>query len=106
MGQLSEHIETPKFKKPSSVVEATIEIGSSPLRLASAFTPNHLRQTELFVKGTAPAQVSDEYEKTVLEAPSNVQATFDDASQSIQLSWGHTLPTQEDNTGLYLMKCP
>lgn len=95
MSNLSEDIDTPNFKKPSSVVEATIEVGTKPLQLASKYTPDDLRQTELFVRGTEPTGVSEKYNKLELNAPSNVSANYDDASQSIALSWDYTPPTQE-----------
>lgn len=96
MGQLSSNIDTPSFTKPDSVVEATIEVGTNPLQLASEFTPDTLRQTELFVRGTEPTKVSNEYEELVLDAPFNVQANVDATGQSIELSWEHTAPDSND----------
>ena len=89
MKDLSANIETARFKKPSSVVEATIEVGSSPLKLASDYTPSELRQTELFVRGTEPTEVSNEYEAPELSTPYNVSASLDLAGQSINIGWEH-----------------
>src|SRR5690606_14591889 len=61
MSKISSSADTDNFKKPESVVELEIEAGSSPLRLASAFTPYNLRSTELFVRGTEPTQVSEQF---------------------------------------------
>ncbi|EON72436.1 transglycosylase domain-containing protein [Lysinibacillus sphaericus] len=89
MKDLSANVETARFTKPSSVVEATIEVGSNPLKLASDFTPNELRQTELFVRGTEPTVVSNEYEAPELSTPYNVSASLDLGGQSINIGWEH-----------------
>lgn len=96
MSELSANIDTPRFDRPNSVVEATIEVGTSPLKLASKFTPDDLRQTELFVRGTEPTAVSDEYQDIELDAPSNLQATVDETGQTIQLSWDHKAPEPQE----------
>lgn len=89
MKEISANVETPRFKKPSSVVEVTIEAGSKPLKLASDFTPSNKRQTELFVRGTEPTEVSNEYEAPELSTPYNVSANLDLGAQSINISWDH-----------------
>ena len=89
MKEISANVETPRFKKPSSVVEVTIEAGSKPLKLASDFTPNNKRQTELFIRGTEPTEVSNEYEAPELSTPYNVSANLDLGAQSINISWEH-----------------
>lgn len=89
MQEISASVETASFKKPSTVVEATIEVGSNPLRLASNYTPSELRQTELFVRGTEPTEVSSVYEVPALSTPYNVTASLDLEGQSINISWEH-----------------
>ncbi|MFJ8086744.1 transglycosylase domain-containing protein [Lysinibacillus sp. NPDC095746] len=89
MKEISANVETPRFKKPSSVVEATIEAGTKPLKLASNFTPSEKRRTELFVRGTEPKDVSDEYAMPELASPYNVSANLDIEGQSINISWEH-----------------
>ncbi|MET4560006.1 penicillin-binding protein 1A [Lysinibacillus parviboronicapiens] len=89
MKDLSANVETARFTKPSSVVEATIEVGSNPLKLASDFTPSDRRQTELFVRGTEPTEVSNEYEAPELSTPYNVSANLDLGGQSINIGWEH-----------------
>ena len=37
-----------RFKQPSSVVTATIELETNPLQLASEYTPSKLRSVEYF----------------------------------------------------------
>ncbi|MDM5247448.1 penicillin-binding protein 1A [Lysinibacillus sp. G4S2] len=89
MKEISADVETPNFKKPSSVVEATIEVGSKPLKLASDYTPKEKRQTELFVRGTEPNEVSNKYEVPELTTPYNVSASLSLEGQSIDISWEH-----------------
>ncbi len=67
----------------------TIEVGSKPLKLASDYTPSEKRQTELFVRGTEPTEVSNEYEAPELSTPYNVSANLDLGAQSISISWEH-----------------
>lgn len=92
MTKISANKETANFKRPNSVVEATIELGTSPLRLASEYTPDELKSTELFVRGTEPTEVSEEYEQLEIEAPTNLQANYSEGDQTAILSWEHTTP--------------
>ncbi|GLC86997.1 transglycosylase domain-containing protein [Lysinibacillus piscis] len=89
MSDISANVETERFKKPSTVVEATIEIGSKPLKLASDFTPAELRQTELFVRGTEPTEVSETFAAPELTTPYNVSANFNVFDQTLDVSWEH-----------------
>ncbi|SOC37618.1 PBP1A family penicillin-binding protein [Ureibacillus acetophenoni] len=95
MSQISANVETPRFSKPSTVVEATIEVGTDPLKLASEHTPDNMRVTELFVKGTEPTEVSDKYKALELDAPSNLQAIVNEAGGLVDLMWEYTPPTIE-----------
>lgn len=85
LSYVSQGIETPDFKKPSSVVEVPIEVGTE--KKPSAFTPKDKIRYELFVRGTEPTEVSDEYDE--LEPPTGLTAQYDESSQSIYLSWNH-----------------
>lgn len=93
MSQISANVDTPRFSKPSTVVEATIEVGTDPLKLASEHTPDNMRVTELFVKGTEPTEVSDKYKALELDAPSNLQAIVNEAGGLVDLMWEYTPPT-------------
>ncbi|WP_332648786.1 PBP1A family penicillin-binding protein [Lysinibacillus sp. 54212] len=97
MSQLSENVPNTKFTQPNSVVSATIELGTSPLKLASEYTPNELKATELFVRGTVPTEVSDKYEKITLDPPFGLKADYNEDASLINLSWDHTLPTTGDD---------
>lgn len=94
MSSLSSGKDTAQFKQPSSVIEATIEYGSNPLVLASASTPQHLKRTELFVRGSIPETVAVEVE-VELEAPTNLTAQFEEELDSVLLSWSHNAPNPE-----------
>jgi len=94
MTNISEGKDTPRFKRPNSVVEATVEVGTSPLRLASEFTPENLRRTELFVRGSEPTQVSEEYEQIEVDSPTALNADYSEADLTATLSWEHDAPQQ------------
>src|SRR5690606_27938986 len=85
MSKISEGLDTPDFTKPSSVVEAQVEVGSNPAAKPSPNTPSSRIVTELFVKGTEQTSVSETFDK--LEPVSNLSAEYDEESQSIQVNW-------------------
>lgn len=72
-----------RFKRPSGITTATIELGTDPVQLASDYTPKELKSTEYFKKGSAPSTVSNRFDK--LEDPSNL--TYSSTSTSVTLSW-------------------
>jgi len=72
-----------KWKKPTSVVTAEIELGTDPLELASDGTPEDLRSIEYFKKGTAPTNVSKRFDK--LENPKDLNHTSNEISTT--LTW-------------------
>ncbi|MCC2525862.1 PBP1A family penicillin-binding protein [Bacillus halotolerans] len=81
------------FEKPDSVVEATVEKGSNPAKLAGPNTPSDKKVTEYFVKGTSPSTVSKTYEKEEKEEKeetaklSGLSVKYDKDNQSLTLSW-------------------
>lgn len=86
MSQISSP-ETAHFEQPDSVTEQVVEIGSDPLKLASAFTPYNLRSSELFARGTEPNSVSQRYVVEDLDTPTRLRAKVKD--QSAELSWNY-----------------
>ena len=79
--------ETARFEQPDSVTEQVVEVGSVPLKLASAFTPYSMRSTELFARGTEPNSVSQRYVVEDLATPSGLRANV--SGDSAKLSWKH-----------------
>ncbi len=71
------------FKKPSGVISVEIEKETFPPQLASEFTPENLRTTEVFKKGTEPTEVSTRFSQ--LANPTNATYTFD--GTTVKLSW-------------------
>ncbi|WP_186759656.1 penicillin-binding protein 1A [Planococcus sp. CPCC 101016] len=86
MSQISSP-ETARFEQPDSVIEQVVEVGSEPLKLASAFTPYSLRSSELFARGTEPNSVSQRYVVEDLDTPSGLRANV--TGDSAQLSWNY-----------------
>ncbi len=72
-----------RFEQPSGVVEATIELGTYPLQLASEYTPSSLKSTELFKAGYEPTEVSTRF--STLEDPTNGAYTYD--GSTIRITW-------------------
>lgn len=87
------------FTKPSGVVSVTVESGCPEASLPSEFTPDSLKQTELFIKGTEPTTVSTRFAK--LSDVSNLNVTTN--SNTITLTWD-AVTTPEINTESYLTK--
>ena len=77
-----------RFKKPSSVVAAKVELETFPAQSPSAFTPGDMIITEYFKKGTEPSETSQRYSQ--LNNPTNVTATVKD--MTITIKW-NAIPT-------------
>ncbi len=71
-----------KFKKPSSVVSAKVELETFPAQSPSAFTPSDLIVTEYFKKGTEPSETSQRFSQ--LANPTNVTANASGTTVSIK----------------------
>ncbi len=89
MAGISANKQTPRFQMPSSVEEVDIVYLSNPIVRANASTPANMRRTELFVKDTIPKKVE---KVETLNAPSNLNATFNEDDESIVLTWEHARP--------------
>ena len=72
-----------KFKKPSGVVKVTVELETFPPQLTSEYTPENLKITELFKKGTEPSEASTRF--STLPNPKNGSFTFD--GSNIKITW-------------------
>ena len=71
------------IKMPNGVVAVTVEMGSNPAKLPSAYTPDDMKITELFKKGSEPTQVSTRF--SALANPTNVDSKYEDGK--VSLSW-------------------
>ena len=71
------------WEKPTSIVSAEVEIGTDPLELASPATPENLRSTEMFKKGSAPTETSTTF--STLDKVSNLNYTNTDTG--ITITW-------------------
>ncbi|MFC0523191.1 PBP1A family penicillin-binding protein [Pontibacillus salicampi] len=87
MGHISQGKNTADFQKPSSVVEVSIEEGTTPAKLPSEYTPSSKIITELFVKGTEPSKTSQAFDK--LDPVQNLSSEYDEEKGALTLSWDY-----------------
>ena len=71
------------FKVPSSIEAVEVVKNSMPLKLASASTPESMKVTGYFRKGTAPTETSTSYD--TLPSVSNVSSKV--SGKTVSLSW-------------------
>lgn len=76
---------TTGFTKKDEVSVVTVERDTNPLKLPSEFTPDYMKTTGLFKKGTEPTEVSTRYSK--LETPKNPDHTLN--GNTINLTWSN-----------------
>lgn len=72
-----------RFKKPDGITSVTVELETDPIQLASPYTPDDLKSTEYYKKGTEPTEVSNRF--NTLSDPSNLR--YSSTSTSVSLSW-------------------
>ena len=89
---------TKKWEMPSSVVAVTVEKETWPAQLASEYTPDSMKITEYFKKGTQPTEVSQRYAK--LPAVTNLKSTKE--GNNYKLTWNFKTPDVLDSA--YLSK--
>ena len=77
-----------RFKKPSSVVSAKVEMETFPAQAPSPYTPGDLIVTEYFKKGTEPSETSQRFSQ--LANPTGVSATAN--GMTINIKW-NAIPT-------------
>ncbi|SDN36234.1 transglycosylase domain-containing protein [Alkalicoccus daliensis] len=91
MNYAHEGLSASPFLQPDSVVEVAIE--ESTGLLPSSNTPQSEIITEYFVRGTEPGTVSEEFEIEEASEISNLSASYDENSDSINASW--SFPEEE-----------
>ncbi len=72
-----------KFSRPAGLTSAKVELETIPAQKPSAYTPDSLVGTFMFVGNTGPSEVSPRFDK--LTDPSNVTYSF--GTNTINLSW-------------------
>ncbi len=72
-----------RWTKPNGVVAVDVEHETNPVLLASEYTPDNLRSTEYFKKGTEPTDVSTRFSQ--LANPRNL--TYTSVGNQIKLTW-------------------
>ncbi len=75
--------ENSTFTRPAGLTTAKVELETIPAQKPSAYTPDSLIGTFMFVGNTGPSEVSQRFSK--LSNPSNVTYSF--GTNSINLSW-------------------
>ena len=82
------------FQPPDSVVQVTVVQGSDPLKLANEYTPDYLKVTDWFKKGTEPTESSSEY----MQIPDVSNLSVKESNGTATLSW--TAPYLPETNGL------
>ncbi|MEG2230020.1 MAG: transglycosylase domain-containing protein [Bacilli bacterium] len=88
-----------KVVQPAGVVNVTVEMNTIEPMLPSAYTPDYLKVTELFKKGTEPTAVSPRFNQ--LENPSNLKGNSNNGK--VALTW-NTIKTPDLANSDYLHK--
>ena len=83
----------PKDKKgwtrPSSVVAVEVEKETYPAKLPSEYTPDNMKITEYFVRGTQPTEISERYAKINDISNPSVSTVGNTAT----ITWSYVTPT-------------
>lgn len=77
--------EQSNFVKPEGVVAVTLERGLAQPMLPSPYTPDALKITEYFKRGTEPTAVSDRYDK--LANITGLKASKSSDNKEVTLTW-------------------
>ena len=80
--------DTVGWKMPSSVVAVTVEKETVPAALPSQYTPDSMKETGYFVRGTQPTEVSERYQK--LNDITNYKKTI--TGNSVTITWDYQTP--------------
>lgn len=80
------------MKRPAGVVDVTVENYTYPAKLPSANTPNDLKITELFKKGTEPTEVSARF--NTLDNVKNAKGSI--SGKTVTLTWDKVVPATQN----------
>ena len=87
---------TSSFTMPSSIVEVEIEKDTSKILLASPYTPDSLKTTEVFKAGTEPTEISTRFSQ--LDNVKNLKAT--ETNEGIKLTWDEVTSSAIDESSI------
>lgn len=82
------------FTKPAGVSQVTIENYTYPAKLPSANTPDDLKITELFKKGTEPTDVSSRF--NTLDNVKNVKSSL--SGNTVTITWDQITPATQNTS--------
>jgi penicillin-binding protein 1A len=77
--------EATSFPECKDVHRVTIEKETIPAMLPSQFTPDDMKITDYFIKGTEPTEVSPRYSQ--FENVTNLDGNYNSASNQVTLTW-------------------
>lgn len=83
-----------QFEAPDSVIQVTVVKGSNPLKLANEYTPEDMKITEWFKKGTEPTESSSDY----MQIPDVSNLSVKESNGTATISWN--APYLPDTNGL------
>ena len=81
------------WSRPSGVIDVTVEQETWPAKLPSEYTPDNLKVTELFKKGTEPTEVSERFTK--LDNVKNLKGSI--SGNQVTLTWSGVTSKALDN---------
>lgn len=88
-----------RFKQPSTVTTATVELETNPIQLASEYTPSNLKSVEYFKVKTVPEDVSSRFSQ--LSNPTNLKVSVTPIVNHAELTWT-AIPTPDAISESYL----
>ena len=88
-----------RFKQPSTVTTATVELETNPIQLASEYTPSNLKRVEYFKVKTVPEDVSSRFSQ--LSNPTNLKVSVTPIVNHAELTWT-AIPTPDAISESYL----
>lgn len=85
MTYIMQNIPNTDWVQPDSVERVEIEKYTDPIMKPSPATPSHYRSMELFIKGTQPQQISQNFR--IINPPTGFTADYNEETQEIEAQW-------------------
>lgn len=85
MTYIMQNLPNTDWVQPDSVDRVEIEKYTDPIMKPSPATPSHYRSMELFIKGTDPKQVSQNFR--IINPPTGFTADYNEETQEIEAKW-------------------